>query len=74
LVTTSQLNNSRKANFLIEELGWTLHPQGNPQEWDGLTSWFVGQIQQHNELQSDRSLTQWYRAAEANLRQYGLSD
>jgi hypothetical protein len=74
LVTTSQLNNSRKANFLIEELGWTLHPQGNPQGWDGLTSWFVGQIQQHNELQSDRSLTQWYRAAEANLRQYGLSD
>ena len=74
LVTTSQLNNSRKANFLIEDLGWTLHPQGNPQEWDGLSNWFVSQIQQHDELlQSNKSLVGWYRAAKTSLRQYRLS-
>jgi hypothetical protein len=72
LMTTSQLNNSAKANFLIEELCWTLHPKGNPQEWDGLTSWFVNQIQ-HTERQSNKSLAEWYRAAKISLRQYGLT-
>jgi hypothetical protein len=54
LMTTSQLNNSAKANFLIEELRWTLHDPGNPQEWDGLTSWFVSQIQRDKMLLSDK--------------------
>jgi len=72
LVTTSQLHNSAKAHFLIEELGWTLHPPGNPQEWDGLTSWFVSQVQ-HDELQSDKPIAQWYRAAKSSLKKYHLS-
>ena len=67
LVTTSQIHNSAKANFLLEELGWALHPQGNVQEWDGLTSWFVSQIQHDELLKSDKSLAQWYRAAKGSL-------
>jgi len=36
-VTTSQLQNSAKANWTLKELRWTLVPAGSVEEWDGLT-------------------------------------
>jgi HNH endonuclease len=41
LVTTSMMLNAAKANFTLEQLGWTLHHDVN--RWDGLTSWFMRQ-------------------------------
>jgi hypothetical protein len=35
-VTTSQLQNSAKANWTLKELRWTLVPAGSVEEWDGL--------------------------------------
>jgi hypothetical protein len=34
-VTTSMLYNSIKSNFTLDELGWSLHPVGKLDEWDG---------------------------------------
>ncbi|MCG6941769.1 MAG: HNH endonuclease [Thiohalocapsa sp.] len=33
LVTTSQLRNSTKAHWTLEELGWKLHPPGQLDSW-----------------------------------------
>jgi len=49
LVSTSQLRNNAKSNWLLEELGWTLHDPGNLEEWDSLTKWFCAYIfKNHN--------------------------
>ena len=33
-----------KAHWRLEDLDWTLHPPGDPQQSDGLLSWFQGVI------------------------------
>ena len=35
------LRNGAKGNWLLEELGWSLHPPGDMESWDGLLGWFV---------------------------------
>lgn len=40
-VTTSMVRNAAKANFTLEEVGWSLRSPGNIHEWDGLTAWFL---------------------------------
>jgi hypothetical protein len=41
IVTTSAVRNAAKANFTLDELGWSLKPAGDYGKWDGLVSWFV---------------------------------
>lgn len=62
-VTTSQLRNSAKSNWLLEELGWTLLPEGEISQWDGLTSWFISYVTQHPEHQLDPYIKTWHKAA-----------
>jgi hypothetical protein len=66
-VTTSQLRNSAKANWTLEELSWKLLPPGNIEEWDGLTRWFVNFVARHNDLVGNKYLRIWWRAATACL-------
>ncbi|MCB9855380.1 MAG: HNH endonuclease [Phycisphaerales bacterium] len=40
-VCTSMRRNQAKSGCTLEELGWKLHPPGDPKHWDGLTSWFL---------------------------------
>ena len=58
-VSTSMLKNAAKANFTIEELGWTLHPPGDPAQWDGLTGWFVRHVAKHPDAASAPYLRRW---------------
>jgi hypothetical protein len=62
-VTTSQLRNSAKANWTLEELSWKLVPPGNIQEWDGLTRWFVNFIEGRHHVRGNNYLRTWLRAA-----------
>ncbi|HEX2800480.1 MAG TPA: hypothetical protein VHN73_00295, partial [Phenylobacterium sp.] len=62
-VSTSMLKNAAKANFTIEELGWTLHPPGDPAIWDGLAGWFVRYLAIHPEEARTPYLRQWARVA-----------
>lgn len=63
-VATSQLRNSAKSNWLLEELGWTLLPAGNISHWDGLASWFIEYVNNHPEHHSDSYISTWYKAAQ----------
>jgi hypothetical protein len=67
-VTTSQLRNSAKANWTLEELSWKLVPPGNVDEWDGLIGWFVDFIEEHDDLRANKYLRTWLRAASVCLR------
>ncbi len=61
LATTSQLRNSAKANWTLEELGWDLHPLGSG-SWDGLTSWLVGYTKANPALREEPMVERWLRA------------
>jgi hypothetical protein len=66
-VTTSMRLNQAKANWTIEEVGWTLHPSGRLDAWDGLTRWFLEYVAQHPEHREHASLKRWHRAADRAL-------
>jgi hypothetical protein len=66
-VSTSVLSNSAKANFTLEELGWTLRRPGNVAEWDGLTDWFLAQTRRDPAILGDDYLNRWHAAAQAVL-------
>ena len=63
-VTTSMARNSAKVNWTLKELGWTLHPPGDVQRWDGLVSWFLDYTVAHREVLTSATVRQWRRAAE----------
>jgi len=66
---TSQLRNSAKANWLLEELDWQLQPPGDLQEWDGLIHWYVDYANDHPEMKEDPWLWAWLRTAEKALNE-----
>ena len=59
-VTTSMKNNSIKSNYTIDEIHWSLHPQGNITEWDGLSKSFMNLIDSNKELLKDNYIKIWY--------------
>jgi hypothetical protein len=61
--TTSMLRNSAKANFTLEELGWSLCPRGDTKDWDGLLGWFIDQANADRTILDDHYLRQWFSAA-----------
>jgi hypothetical protein len=61
-VTTSMLRNAAKANFTLDELGWTRYPEGRLGEWDGLTAWFL-QWPESEQIVGDKYLEGWRAAA-----------
>lgn len=63
LVTTSMLRNSAKAHWLLEELGWALHPPGDCAKWDGLMSWFVTHVATEPAFMRQPFIRRWYLAA-----------
>jgi len=62
-VCTSQLRNSAKSNWLLEELGWQLHKPGNLREWDGLMTWFMDYVEENPEILTNTYMNSWHRAA-----------
>jgi hypothetical protein len=62
-VTTSMLSNSIKSNFTLDELGWSLHPMGKLDEWDGLIQWFLDYVSEHQSLLDDAYTKKWHKAA-----------
>lgn len=65
-VTTSMLRNSAKAHWRLHELGWTLHPPGDAQHWDGLSGWFTDYLTDRPDLAASSAyLGRWLRATRA---------
>lgn len=63
LVTTSQLRNSAKGHWTLEELGWVLHAPGDIAEWDGLLGQSLEYVQEKPRLLDDNLLHKWHEAA-----------
>lgn len=60
----SMITNSIKANWLLGQLGWELLPAGAFDEWDGLLSWFVRQMEGKTEfVEQSAYYRRWYAAA-----------
>lgn len=63
IVSASMLRNSAKANWTLEELGWSLHPPGNMNQWDGMLAWFMEFIGKNKHITQEKYISQWYKAA-----------
>lgn len=70
-VCTSQLKNSIKSNWTLDELGWELHPSGDLNDWDGLINWFLKYTETNPELFEDQYLRSWHKAATVALQSLG---
>ena len=68
-VSTSWLNNYIKSDFTLEEIGWSLYPEGNFREWDGLLHWFVEYVERNPEYLSYKFLDSCYVAATRYLEE-----
>lgn len=68
LISTSMLRNSTKANWTLEELGWSIHPPGDMNQWDGM---LVRCIKKDSEIIKDKYISRWYRAADLCHRHPG---
>jgi hypothetical protein len=56
--------NSAKANFTLDDLGWSLHPPpGGMKEWDGLLGWFMDQASADRAVRYDPYLRPWFTAS-----------
>ena len=66
-VTTSMKNNSIKSNYTIDEIHWTLHPQGNIKDWDGLSLSFMKLVDNDNDLLKDNYIKSWYNISKKLL-------
>ncbi len=67
-VTTSMKNNSIKSNYTIEEIHWTLYPQGNIKDWDGLSKSFINLVDNNKELLKDNYIKTWYNISKKLLQ------
>ena len=63
-VCTSQLRNSAKSNWSLEELGWELHDSGDIKNWDGMMAWFMDYVSKNKHmLEDDAYIAKWHKAA-----------
>lgn len=60
-VTTSMVRNAAKANWLLEELGWTLQAPGSRDDWDGMLQWFKAITSERPDLVQATRLGSWVR-------------
>jgi hypothetical protein len=67
LVTTSMKRNSAKSNFILDELGWDLHPPGKLENWDGKLKWFLKTTKDYPHFLEHSYIKQWYAAAKNTI-------
>jgi len=61
-LTTSQLHNSAKSNWMLQEIGWQILSPGNLAEWDGLIGWFLEFTATTPALLTDKRILLWHKA------------
>ena len=63
-VCTSQLRNSAKSNWTLEEIGWKLHEPGDIKDWDGMMGWFMDHVSKNKHvLEDDAYIAKWHKDA-----------
>lgn len=71
-VTTSMFNNSRKANWTLEQLQWQLYEPGDIRDWNGLSNVFLQLVEKDKELLKDKYIKERYNATKKVLRELEL--
>ena len=62
-VCTSQLRNSAKSNWKLEELGWERKKKGDLKKWDGMMGWFMEYMKNAPpEICNDKYIKKWHKA------------
>ena len=62
-VTTSMKNNSIKSNYTLDEIHWTVYPNGNIKDWDGLSFAFMELVENNQDLLKDAYIKSWYNVS-----------
>ena len=69
-VCTSQLRNSAKSNWKLEELGWKRKKKGDLKKWDGLMGWFMEYMKKApSEICNDKYIKKWHKAAKTIMEE-----
>lgn len=63
--TTSMRGNQAKSRFKLDQLHWTLYPEGAIEDWDGLSSLFLKIVEKDPSLLRNRAIRDWQRATAA---------
>lgn len=69
-VCCSMLTNSIKTNWTLEQLQWKILPPGDFKEWDGMTTWFMEQVERDKTLLYIPYLKTWWYAAKELLNSH----
>lgn len=67
LLCTSGKRNMAKSTSTLEQIGWTIHPPGKLEDWDGLTAWFMNYVGENPALLLNNDVNNWYRALKTFL-------
>lgn len=62
-VTTSMRRNAAKADWTLDELGWSIHPAGSLADWDGLLHWFLEYLDRDTGAATVPVLRRWRSVA-----------
>lgn len=62
-VCCSMLTNSIKSNWTLEQLQWELFPKGDLENWDGMFTWFIEQVESDEKLLKHAYIKNWFNAA-----------
>ena len=68
--TTSMKGNLAKKNYTLEQLNWSLYPEGDFRDWDGLSGLFVEIINKHPELLQVYGINYWYKATKKVMEKF----
>jgi hypothetical protein len=68
LVTTTMPYVLARTDMTFEEAGWRLTWEGFVDEWDGMSTWYVEYVKDHEELRDVNFLNMWFNAAKSVLR------
>ena len=69
IITTSQLNNSIKSNWTLEQLKWKIYDAGDIKEWDGLTKTFIELVENDITLLGDNYIKKWYSISKSFIKE-----
>jgi 5-methylcytosine-specific restriction endonuclease McrA len=71
-ITTSWGKNTLKSNMSLDELGWSIYPQGNLNHWDGGTGWYLAAMENETNFRDRAPYRKWYRDTLATLLEFEL--
>jgi hypothetical protein len=70
--TCSMLTNSVKANWSLSDLGWSLLPAGDLDQWDGLMGWFLDYAKKDPSVLAASYIKRWHNATLRALTAIGI--